>query len=70
MSGVLENKVISEVIERSCSRRLETAAIEIAEYFVLIIGTTAQAAEITDHLWDVNDLVALWESYEANQIAA
>ena len=24
----------------------------------------AQAAGVTDHLWDVKDLVALWESYE------
>src|SRR5205807_7701565 len=24
----------------------------------------AMAAGVTEHLWDVNDLVALWESYE------
>jgi len=24
----------------------------------------AMAAGVTDRLWDVNDLVALWESYE------
>ena len=26
--------------------------------------TPAMAAGVTDRLWDVNDLVALWESYE------
>jgi hypothetical protein len=30
----------------------------------------AQAAGVTDHLWDVKDLVALWESYEESSRAA
>jgi hypothetical protein len=30
----------------------------------------AMAAGVTDRLWSVEDLVNLWESYEANQIAA
>ena len=28
------------------------------------------AAGVTTKLWDVKDLVALWESYEAEQMAA
>jgi hypothetical protein len=27
----------------------------------------AMAAKVTDKLWDVKDLVALWESYEKKQ---
>jgi hypothetical protein len=27
----------------------------------------AMAAGVTDRLWDVNDLVVLWESYEREQ---
>lgn len=27
-------------------------------------SSPAQAAGVTDHLWDVADLVTLWESYE------
>jgi len=30
----------------------------------------AMAAGVTDRLWDVNDLVALWESYETRERAA
>jgi hypothetical protein len=30
----------------------------------------AMAAGVTSKLWSVNDLVALWESYEAKAIAA
>lgn len=30
----------------------------------------AMASGVTDHLWDVKDLVVLWESYEDAQIAA
>jgi hypothetical protein len=29
--------------------------------------TPAMAAGVTDRLWEVKDLVALWESYEAAQ---
>jgi hypothetical protein len=30
----------------------------------------AMAAGVSDRLWDVKDLVALWESYEAKEMAA
>jgi len=56
------------------SRKMEnhaaaTALNYFAYNFIKIHGTLrtspAQAAGVTDRLWDVNDLVALWESYEA-----
>jgi IS1 family transposase len=55
------------------SRKLEnhaaaTALNYFAYNFIQIHNTLrtspAQAAGVTDHLWDVNDLVSLWESYE------
>jgi hypothetical protein len=55
------------------SRKLEnhaaaTALNYFAYNFIQIHSTLrtspAQAAGVTDHLWDVEDLVALWESYE------
>jgi len=58
------------------SRKLEnhaaaTALNYFAYNFIKIHGTLrtspAQAAGVTDRLWDVVDLVALWESYEAMQ---
>ena len=61
------------------SRKLEnhaaaTALNYFAYNFIKIHGTLrispAQAAGITDRLWDVNDLVALWESYEQAERAA
>jgi IS1 family transposase len=56
------------------SRKLENHAAAVAlNYFaynfIQIHGTLrtspAQAAGVTDRLWSVSDLVALWESYEA-----
>jgi hypothetical protein len=32
--------------------------------------TPPMAAGVTDRLWDVHDLVALWESYEREKLAA
>ena len=61
------------------SRKLEnhaaaTALNYFAYNFIQIHKTLrtspAQAAEVTDHLWDVNDLVALWESYEKQETKA
>jgi IS1 family transposase len=58
------------------SRKLEnhaaaTALNYFAYNFIQIHRTLrtspAMAANVTDRLWDVNDLVALWEQYEQNQ---
>jgi IS1 family transposase len=58
------------------SRKLRNHAAAVAlNYFAsnfIHIHTTlrtspAMAAGVTDHLWDVKDLVALWESYENTQ---
>lgn len=55
------------------SRKLEnhaaaTALNYFAYNFIKIHGTLrtspAQAARVTDGLWEVSDLVSLWESYE------
>jgi IS1 family transposase len=51
-----------------------TALNYFAYNFIQIHSTIrmspAMAARVTDRLWSVEDLVSLWESYEANQIAA
>jgi IS1 family transposase len=61
------------------SRKLEnhaaaTALNYFAYNFIKIHGTLrtspAQAAGVTDRLWEVSDLVRLWESYEHQQKAA
>jgi len=63
------------------SRKLENHAAAVAlNYFAsnfihihkTLRVSPAMAAGVTDHLWSVNDLVALWESYEndAAKIAA
>jgi hypothetical protein len=45
-----------------------TALKYFADNFIKIHRTLrmspAMAAGVTDRLWDVNDLVALWEAYE------
>jgi hypothetical protein len=55
------------------SRKLEnhaaTTALKYFTYNFIKIDRTlrmspAMAAGVTERLWDVNDLVALWESYE------
>ncbi len=55
------------------SRKLENhAAATALNYFAYNLikihrtlrMSSAMAACVTDRLWDVNDLVALWESYE------
>src|SRR6266404_2864616 len=55
------------------SRKLENHAAAVAlNYFVYnfikihrtLRMSPAMAAGVTDRLWDVNDLVALWEAYE------
>jgi hypothetical protein len=54
-------------------RKLENHAAAVAlNYFAYnfikihrtLLMTPAMAAGVTDRLWDVADLVALWESYE------
>jgi IS1 family transposase len=51
-----------------------TALNYFAYNFIQIHSTIrmspAMVAGVTDRLWSVEDLVSLWESYEANQIAA
>jgi hypothetical protein len=55
------------------SRKLENHAAAVAlNYFAYnfikihrtLRMSPAMAAGVTDRLWDVNDLVCLWESYE------
>jgi hypothetical protein len=55
------------------SRKLENHAAAVAlNYFAYnfikihrpLRMTPAMAAGVTDRLWDVSDLVALWEAYE------
>jgi len=56
------------------SRKIENHAAAVAlHYFAsnfikihrTLRVTPAMAAGVTDKLWDVGDLVSLWESYEA-----
>ncbi len=51
----------------------ETSAPHLAYNFIKIHRTLrtspAMAAGVTDRLWDVADLVALWESYEQRRAA-
>jgi len=58
------------------SRKLRNHAASVAlNYFAYnfiqihktLRTSPAQAAGVTDRLWSVNDLVALWESYEKDQ---
>jgi hypothetical protein len=49
----------------------QPALNSIVDNFIKIHRTLrtspAMAAGVTDRLWDVNDLVALWESYERTE---
>jgi hypothetical protein len=58
------------------SRKLENHAAAVAltyfsNNFIKIHRTLrmapAMAADVTDRLWDVNDLVTLWEQYEREE---
>jgi IS1 family transposase len=60
------------------SRKLRNHAASVAlNYFAYnfiqihktLRTSPAQAAGVTDRLWDVKDLVALWESYERQKAA-
>jgi len=60
------------------SRKIENHAAAVAlNYFAYnfikihrtLRVSPAMAAGVTDHLWEVSDLVALWESEEANRAA-
>lgn len=59
------------------SRKLENHAAAVAlNYFAYnfirihrsLRTSPAMAAGVTDRLWDVNDLVALWEAYEQRRV--
>jgi hypothetical protein len=61
------------------SRKIENHAAAVAlNYFAYnfikihrtLRVSPAMAANVTDHLWDVSDLVDLWEAEERGKIAA
>jgi hypothetical protein len=79
VAAVVEGTSINATLRRftrltnGFSRKLEnhaaaTALNYFAYNFIKIHRTLrmspAMAAGVTDRLWDVNDLVALWEAYE------
>jgi len=61
-------------LSNSFSRKIENHEAAVALYYFsynfikihrTLRVTPAMAAGVTDRLWDVGDLVSLWESYEA-----
>jgi IS1 family transposase len=65
---------LSNGFSRKLTNHAAATALNYFSYNFIQIHNTlrtspAQAAGVTDHLWDVNDLVALWESYELEQAA-
>jgi len=68
----LATQTVAEFYPRRSKPNLDKS--DFAYNFIQIHGTLrmspAMAAGVTDRLWSIEDLVALWESYEANQIAA
>jgi hypothetical protein len=43
---------------------IKPAVVGYFEFRRTLRMSPAMAADLTDRLWDMNDLVALWEAYE------
>jgi hypothetical protein len=69
-------RLIFAIAQAGFSRKLENHAAAVAlNYFAYnfikihrtLRMSPAMAAGVTDRLWDVNELVALWEQYERRE---
>lgn len=65
---------LSNGFSRKAENHFAATSLHYFAYNFIQIHSTlrtspAQAAVVTDKLWDVNDLVALWESYERSESA-
>jgi len=63
---------LGDGFSRKLTNHAAATALNYFAYNFIQIHTTlrttpAMAAGVTDRLWDVHDLVALWESYERKQ---
>jgi len=72
----LVGRLIRAIAQGGFSRELENHAAAIAlNYFAYnfikihrtLRMSPSMAAGVTDRLWDVNELVALWEQYERRE---
>jgi IS1 family transposase len=60
----LSNGFSRKAVNHAAAVALNYFAYNFIQIHSTLRTSPAQAAGITDHLWSVNDLVSLWESYE------
>jgi hypothetical protein len=63
----LSNGFSRKLKNHACAVALNYFAYNFIQRHRTLRTSPAQAAGVTDHVWDVNDLVVLWESYERKQ---
>lgn len=60
----LSNGFSRKAVNHAAAVALNYFAYNFIQIHSTLRTSPAQAAGVTDHLWSVNDLVSLWESYE------
>jgi hypothetical protein len=65
--GYLSNGFSRKTQNHAAATALNYFAYNFIKIHRTLRMSPAMAAGVTDRLWDVNDLVALWESYEQSE---